>query len=76
MLVTEALEAAPRLALVVRYVEATAAFAPRGVDLRREIDVELQQQFVESGILEQVVAQGRPPFAFVGERRGGSRGLE
>ncbi len=76
MLIAETVRTATWLALVIRHVEETAAFASSGMDLRREIEVELQQKFVESGIQERVVAQGRPPFAFVGERRGGSRGLE
>jgi hypothetical protein len=66
VLLLERARAAPRLAPVVRRVESSAALTPGGTDLCGEILVELQQQFVEPGILKQLVAQRRPPFTFDG----------
>ena len=67
---------AARLAPVVRGIESASAFAPRSPHPGGEILVALQQQRVKPGVLDELVAQGRPSFSFTGERRGSPRALE
>jgi hypothetical protein len=44
--------------------------AAAALGLAGEILVEFEEHFVQAGIEEQLVAQGRPPSAFACERRG------